>query len=1035
MRQIPFALILLLSAQNAMGVVVTNNNDSGAGSLRDAIFTVNSNAGESSITFASNATITLLSSLPPIKPLNPSLTITGPQTIDGGGSFRPFSVDSGTIAIQNISVTNGKAQGGAGVSSGGGGAGFGGGLFIRSGDVTLSNVSFDTCRAAGGVGGAGAVFTARAGGGGGGMGGAGGSPNSSSGGGGGGFQCPGVQNGGGLEDSSGICTGTEGGTAGAVGSAGASMAGSCTGGGPGGMGNTGSDYGGGGGGGIGGAGGNRTVGNPGCNGGNGNVGGSGGFGAGGGGGGGGGAAGSGQLTNGTPGSPNAGGAGLFGGGGGGGGPGLFGSTSGAAAGAGGFGGGGGGGGIVNGSGQAGGSFAGNGANGSGGGLGQTGGGGGGGAALGGAVFVNTNATLTIQTSSAAPFANGAAPVPGSGGVGNPNSGSAGSLGSGSGGIDLFMLAGSNLNFNITGTTTLSNPIDGGTDTGSGGAVTLQGGNLIIQGANTYLGNTTVQGGTLAINGSVASPTTEVMNGGTLKGNGTFNAVTVDNGGTIAAGNSIGNMNIASLTLNSGSILQVEINPTISSTYTISGNADLGNATVFIVQDGVAGDYPASMSYTFLTAGSLSNSFNPTVSGGLPGFAFQLMQRTNSVVLFYGATPVFIIPIPTGNLSGNTLNFANYLNNHALNSSATQALAALSGATLKNALNSASPARNAFMTYVTQNTLFGLSELLTNHLWDQRYYHGQRANRPNVAALFAEMSDTLTADSSERIQFRNPCCDKYSFWVGGMGEYSHQKSQDQNPAFHFISGSALLGFDYYGTENNLFGFSGGYAYTHLVENHNAGHAKINYYFANIYDTYYSQKGYLELALWGVYNQIHNYRHISFPGFDATASATIDSWQLTPHLGFGYDAQYCWGVVEPYAQADCAINWQPSFHEHGAGAFDMTQTSRTSEFLRAEAGFRLYESRETSWGAWMIMEKLSYVYKKAFGSGQVSAAIVGTSALFSVESFRGSQNLGSAGIEFLWRFGCCKPVTLSLAYNGEMGSKYMSHEGLVQLMKDF
>ncbi len=131
----------------------------------------------------------------------------------------------------------------------------------------------------------------------------------------------------------------------------------------------------------------------------------------------------------------------------------------------------------------------------------------------------------------------------------------------------------------------------------------------------------------------------------------------------------------------------------------------------------------------------------------------------------------------------------------------------------------------------------------------------------------------------------------------------------------------------------------------------------------------------------------------------------------------------------------MNWQPAFREYGAGAFDMTQSSRTSEFLRAEAGFRFYESRETSWGSWMVMEKASYVYKKAFGTGLVSAAIVGANALFSVEAFRGAQNLGSAGIEFLWKIGFVKPVAVSLSYNGEMGSRYMSHEGLFQLMKDF
>jgi uncharacterized protein with beta-barrel porin domain len=281
----------------------------------------------------------------------------------------------------------------------------------------------------------------------------------------------------------------------------------------------------------------------------------------------------------------------------------------------------------------------------------------------------------------------------------------------------------------------------------------------------------------------------------------------------------------------------------------------------------------------------------------------------------------------------------------------------------------------------------------------------------------------------------PNCDKYSFWVGALGEYSHQKSQDRNPEFNFLTGGALAGFDYYGTGHNLFGFSGGYAYTSLTEENDAGHGTINYYFGSIYDTVYYPNWYLELAVWGVRNETHNYRHISFPGFDATASATIRSWQLVPHLGIGYHTQYCWGDFEPFAQADCALSWQESFQEHGAGAFNMNQQSQTSQFLRSEAGFRFYESHETNWGAWMIMEKISYVYKKPFNTGQVAASIVGTSALFSVESFQGVQNLGCAGLEFLWRLGDRKRATFSLAYNGEMGSRYMSHEWMGRLMKDF
>jgi len=83
----------------------------------------------------------------------------------------------------------------------------------------------------------------------------------------------------------------------------------------------------------------------------------------------------------------------------------------------------------------------------------------------------------------------------------------------------------------------------------------------------------------------------------------------------------------------------------------------------------------------------------------------------------------------------------------------------------------------------------------------------------------------------------------------------------------------------------------------------------------------------------------------------------------------------------------------------------------------------------------MEKISLVNKKAFGNGSVAASIVGTGALFNVETFRNTQNLVSVGAEYLLRWGTCKPFSFSIAYNGEFGSYYKSQEGMIRLIKDF
>ena len=106
-----------------------------------------------------------------------TLTIDGAgATIDGGNSYRGFLDFAGGLILENLTIQNAVATGGAGgqgATPGGGGAGLGGGLFVgAAGAASLSNVIFLNDSAVGGAAGAaGGVGI----GGGGGMGGTGGS--------------------------------------------------------------------------------------------------------------------------------------------------------------------------------------------------------------------------------------------------------------------------------------------------------------------------------------------------------------------------------------------------------------------------------------------------------------------------------------------------------------------------------------------------------------------------------------------------------------------------------------------------------------------------------------------------------------------------------------------------------------------------------------------------------------------------------------------------------------------------------------------
>jgi fibronectin-binding autotransporter adhesin len=97
-------------------------------------------------------------------------------------------------------------------------------------------------------------------------------------------------------------------------------------------------------------------------------------------------------------------------------------------------------------------------------------------------------------------------------------------------------------------------------TNTGGLIKLGSGALTLGGANTYTGATVVSNGSLLVNGSTAAGSSvTVENGAILGGSGGINGITtVNSGGIIAPGNSIGQLTVSTLMLESGAVMAFEL---------------------------------------------------------------------------------------------------------------------------------------------------------------------------------------------------------------------------------------------------------------------------------------------------------------------------------------------------------------------------------------------------------------------------------------------------------------------------------------------
>jgi uncharacterized protein with beta-barrel porin domain len=1015
----------------------------GAGDLRGCLSQIDTDAGgDYHITFAlSSPTITLSHMLPIINAVNAGAILIdgsnsggtgGSIVIDGANTYRAFLVRQGDVTIENMAINNTLAQGGTGS---GGGMGAGAAVFVvgetpAPAAVTLENVSITNAQAIGGLGGfGGGAPTTLAGGGMSGNGGVGiQNSNTAGGGGGGGLGGDGGQGissvpggGGGISASNNptnpnngkggsvfTIAGAVGGVNNASASAGSALGAGGANGGGGGVGGSPNGFGGGGGG-INGS--NATN----------NRGAKGGFGGGGGGG---------DYYIGSP--STSGGVGGFGGGGG--------SPDG---GTGGFGGGGSGADYNSSATGSSGGFGGGGGGGSVGGIGGIGGGsgsssgGGGGSALGAAIFVMQgpeSATLILKGGVSI---QGCGVTPGGGASVSSTAGAAAAT-------DLFIMEGTTVNFNPGSSETITITGSIGDDSAAtlpgpgynpgvsaGGAIQLIGtGTVALSGANTYSGSTTISAGTLSVNGSIVSPVT-VGASGTLKGTGSV-ASSVAVNGILSPGNSIGTLTVDSVTFNSGSIFNVEIDPASSSQLIVTTGDTIVNSGAILQVAETVGSYVDGTQYTVLTANGSSftggNLF--AVQSTLPGFSYALSTDATHLYLQLIATPS-PSHLSTAGLTGNNLIVADYLNSlsdYAPLSDVLSELGSLSFDELNQALEAIDPARNTYATFALQNTAFTLSSIISARTNAVRF--AQKISEEGTESLAALIAGPIMSRAEKKQGV------SYSLWTSAFGSFIHQKAQDQTPAFSTNSEGALIGFEEYETENAILGATIGYVNINLTDQQHLGHQETNDYVASLYGDIRGSNAFVNMAVWGGYHTTKSRRNVFFPGFNEIATSKNHGWQIIPHLLFGYDFDKIGrATIELFAQIDWAVNFESGFQETGAGVLNMNQKGNDSSLLRSELGAASFQTFNQENGSiFVIKEKLSYVNKKTFGTGSATAAILGApGGLFNVETLTGLQNLVAPALELFYQ--TASNVFVSATYEGEFGSGYTSNSVLAKIGKAF
>jgi len=358
-----------------------------------------------------------------------------------------------------------------------------------------------------------------------------------------------------------------------------------------------------------------------------------------------------------------------------------------------------------------------------------------------------------------------------------------------------------------------------------------------------------------------------------------------------------------------------------------------------------------------------------------------------------------------------------------------------------------PTRLSFPTFASQNGYIAFAQVVTDHL-DQKRFSLPMPKEARTAALLPESEDFM-ADASQNVQSRTcptkPCYPEgfLTGWLGAFGEYAHEKPQPDVAAFTFNVGGAVLGLDYNCVDENVVGFGGSYVYSRVNDDADAGNANVHQGLFGFYTLLHTSEIYYNLGLFGGYYHIDQVRNMPILGTLFVASSNTHGWQLAPHAEIGYDGylshvcNFEWFGIGPFVLADWVANWEDGCLEHGAGLLNTKVDGRFCSLLRAEAGLRFHETIKYCWGHLVFQEKGSYAYQKMFGTGSITALFpsVPSTGPFTGRTLQTAQNLGVFEFSVLF-----KPTKRSypygnLRYQGQFGSKFQSHQGIVEIGKDF
>nr|MBX2824183.1 autotransporter domain-containing protein [Gammaproteobacteria bacterium] len=570
--------------------------------------------------------------------------------------------------------------------------------------------------------------------------------------------------------------------------------------------------------------------------------------------------------------------------------------------------------------------------------------------------------------------------------------------------------------------------------GTGGLNKLGGNVLTLTGANTYTGATNVNAGTLLVNGSLGNTAVAVNNGGILGGTGTITGgVTVNTGGTLAPGNSPGTLTVGSLTLNTGSTTQFEINGTTPGTgydqIVVTGNAQLGGTAELSF-----GFTPSNGdTFTLIDAATITGDFDSVVNSLGNALIFTTSITDDYVLSITAVQTSFATSGFTGD-DPDLIAIAMVLDNNFSDPDLLpiiNALNSLPGTSLEDALDLINPdeltALSGFSFANTRSAILRLGNRL------RALRNGASGIDTSGFSLFDQSgqfrSKSLLADTSTvaptGLQIMEPAVQhdpRLGVFISGSGTFGDYDGDANGAGYDYDAAAVLGGADYRISDTAAVGFYAGYDRTDLNLGNNGGTVDADTARFGATGTWWAPQTlsekhdldgttYVEAHAGGA----HHWYQTDRNGFGGVASGDTTAVEFSTGGTLGYEFRKGNFTFGPEASLNYMHLWTDGFTETGSLA-PLTTNNNTSGSLYSTVGGRMAYQLEIQGLQISPFAHAGWRHEYLGTTGSIAARFAnGAGGVFNVSGSSAARDsiVAGAGINAILN----EWLSAELSYNGE------------------